>query len=324
MNNKLFYVVKPLIPRPLQIGLRRCLVRFQSVKHSAVWPIDESAALPPFGWGGWPSGKKFAVVLTHDVDTAKGHEKCLQLMEIEEKAGFRSSFNFVPERYKVDPEIRNTIKQHGFEVGVHGLNHDGKLFKSSDEFKTRCCKINHYIREWEAVGFRSPSMHHNLSWIHDLQIEYDSSTFDTDPFEPQSDGVGTIFPFTVKNHRDSREYIELPYTIPQDFTVFILMKNEGLSIWKQKLDWVASKGGMVLLNSHPDYMSFNGSKASREEYPSEHYRNFMEYIKDNYSGEYWHALPREMAGFWKNKKTCVRTTSGLFGSSLLFQPARQI
>ena len=40
-------------------------------------------------------------------------------------------------------------------------------------------------------------MLHNLEWFHDLNVKYDSSTFDTDPFEPQPDGVGTIFPFWV-------------------------------------------------------------------------------------------------------------------------------
>lgn len=220
-------------------------------------------------------------------------------MELESRMGFRSSFNFVPERYVVDSRIRDQLKIRGFEVGVHGLNHDGKLFKSRDEFKKRSVKINRYLHNWEAVGFRSPAMHHNLAWIQDLDIKYDASTFDTDPFEPQSDGVSSIFPFRVKNRMTNQEYIELPYTIPQDFTVFILMKHEGLKIWKKKLDWIAANGGMALLNSHPDYMCFNGNKSSIEEYPLRHYVDFLMYIKEKYQGEYWHVLPREMANFWK-------------------------
>jgi hypothetical protein len=41
---------------------------------------------------GWPNGKKFALVLTHDVESAEGLDKCYQLAEIEERLGFRSSF----------------------------------------------------------------------------------------------------------------------------------------------------------------------------------------------------------------------------------------
>ena len=151
----------------------------------------------------------------------------------------------------------------------------------------------------KAVGFRAPAMHHNLEWIHALNIEYDASTFDTDPFEPQSDGCRTIFPFWVHNGSYRKGYMELPYTLPQDFTVLVLMKDMNLSIWKTKLDWIARHGGMALLNTHPDYMSFGGGKLRYDEYPAEKYLEFLEYIENKYSGQYWHVLPREMARFWK-------------------------
>ncbi len=127
----------------------------------------------------------------------QGQERCQQLKELEMKHGFRSSFNFVPRRYEVSADLRRCLAEAGFEVGVHGLYHDGKYYDSREIFRNRAVHINNYLREWEAVGFRSPSMQHNLEWIHDLNIEYDASTFDTDPFEPQSDGVRTIFPFLV-------------------------------------------------------------------------------------------------------------------------------
>lgn len=299
MKNRLFYNIKPFVPRTLQLHLRRQMLRIKRVSCDTIWPIDETAGEKPLGWQGWPGGKQFALVLTHDVDTARGQGKCCHLADLEEKAGFRSSFNFVPERYDVQAELRNPLISRGFEVGVHGLNHDGKLYTSRTIFQKRAIKINSYLKEWQSAGFRSPAMHHNLEWLHDLNIEYDASTFDTDPFEPQSDGVGTIFPFKVKNQQLNREYVELPYTIPQDFTIFILMRDEGLNIWKKKLDWVASMGGMVLLNSHPDYMCFNGIKTSIEEYPSDYYFDFLKYIKRKYAGQYWHVLPRDMARFWK-------------------------
>ena len=34
---------------------------------------------------------------------------------------------------------------YGFEVGVHGLNHDGKLFQSRQIFEKRSHKINYYL-----------------------------------------------------------------------------------------------------------------------------------------------------------------------------------
>jgi hypothetical protein len=292
-----YYSIRPLIPRSAQLSIRKLVVHKIRKKANKLWPIDKSCASTPESWGGWSGKKRFAFVLTHDVDTAKGHEFSYSLNRMEANLGFRSSFNFVPERYQVDAKLRKGLVQSGFEVGVHGLNHDGKLYSTRVEFKRRAERINQYLQDWGAVGFRSPAMHHNLEWIHDLNIEYDASTFDTDPFEPQPDGVGTIFPFWVTGDGGAG-YVELPYTLPQDFTLFVLMKEKTIDIWKKKLDWIAEHGGMALLNTHPDYMNFDGGKLGVEEYPADLYREFLEYVKTKYEGQYWHALPKEIARFW--------------------------
>ena len=306
--NRLYYLVKPFLPRTVQIALRRRVISIKRSRYADIWPIYEKAATPPKGWTGWPHQKQFAVVLTHDVEFAKGQIRCRKLMELEAEIGFKSSFNFVPERYEVSRELREHLTCHGFEVGVHGLNHDGKLYQSRQIFSDRASRINQYIKEWKAVGFRSPAMHHNLEWIHDLDIEYDLSTFDTDPFEPQSDGVGTIFPFWVNGNNGQKGYAELPYTLPQDFTVFALMKEKSIDIWKKKLDWVARNGGMVLVNTHPDYMSFDRRQPGLEEYPVEFYTEFLNYIKFEYQGQYWSALPSEIARFIAKKKRVKNRT----------------
>jgi hypothetical protein len=297
--NKLFYFIKPLIPRRLQLFIRRQLI-FKKLKiHNEIWPIDPISCKKPENWEGWPNNKKFALVLTHDVESDKGQQRCLALSELEMQYGFRSSFNFVPKRYNNSPKLKNQLQENGFEVGVHGLYHDGKLYSGKNLFQKRAVSINQYLNEWGSVGFRSPAMHHNLDWIHQLNIDYDASTFDTDPFEPQADAVRTIFPFFV--HKDSSYdgYIELPYTLPQDFTLYILMGEKNVNIWKRKLDWIADKGGMALVNVHPDYMNFGSGKPSCEEYPAEYYAEFLDYIKTNYNGCYWHVLPKEIAVFWK-------------------------
>jgi hypothetical protein len=296
----IYYNIKPILPRKFQIWLRRKMTQREAYKYSKTWPILESAGTQPEQWWGWPHQKRFALVLTHDVDTAVGQKKTRNLADLENRLGFRSSFNFVPERYYVSPEIRMDLQNNGFEVGVHGLYHDGKLYKSKSIFDDRAAIINMYLKKWNAAGFRSPAMHHNLDWIHELKIEYDASTFDTDPFEPQSDGVRTVFPFWVYGADDQNGYVEMPYTLPQDFTTFILMQEKDINIWKRKLDWIASKGGMALLNTHPDYMNFSGVKLGIEEYPVIHYERFLEYVKSEYPEQYWHALPVDVARFVKS------------------------
>lgn len=303
LTNRIYYRLKPFIPRPVQIAIRRELVLIKRKMNGKTWPIHESAGRTPEGWPGWPGKKKFALVLLHDVDTEFGQSKCRHLMRLDEEMGFRSSFNFVPERYRVSPELRQELVQKGFEVAVHGLKHDGKLFHSKEKWRHDSARINQYLEEWGAVGFVSPSMHRKLEWMHDLHIEYDASTFDTDPFEPQPEGMATIFPFSVCGNNGTDGYIELPYTLSQDFSLFILMQEKTIDIWKKKLDWIAEKGGMALLITHPDYMCFNNGKRRLEEYPKERYQELLKYVANKYNGQYWNALPREMARFWKDKMT---------------------
>jgi glycosyltransferase involved in cell wall biosynthesis len=274
-----------------------------------VWPIMPGSEHPPEDWSGWPEGKKFAFVLTHDVESKAGLGKCRPLMQLETELGFRSSFNFVPEGdYRVPSELREELTANGFEVGIHDLKHDGHLFGSRRGFKRRAVRINDYARKWGAAGFRSGFMLRNLDWLHDLDVRYDASTFDTDPFEPQPDGGHTIFPFWVPRrpgrpingqhstiNSSSEGYVELPYTLPQDSTLFLVLRETTPEIWMRKVDWVAEQGGMVLLDAHPDYMSFRDSRQTAKEYPVALYREFLIYVKTRYAGQYWHALPKEVA-----------------------------
>ncbi len=282
----------------MQLFLRRRRAGLLLKRTRDIWPVNEKAQEKPAGWEGWPEGRRFALVLTHDVETVVGRRKCRKLMRLEESYGLTSSFFFVPERYKQDKALFATLKENGFEVGVHGLNHDGRLFFSKRQFLERAAKINRYIREWDAVGFRAPSMHHELRWLHHLDIAYDSSTYDTDPFEPMQGGVGTIFPFEVNKKNRKRTFLEMPYTLPQDHFLFIIKQEKTIDIWKEKLDWVAQHGGMVLLITHPDYMEFNRCRKDTCRYPAGYYRELLEYIATRYQGQYWNALPKELARFY--------------------------
>jgi len=300
LTNKLFYTLKPIFPRRVQIRLRGEIARRKWAKYAHVWPIDTRAAKLPEGWKGWQGGKKFALVLTHDVETEKGLQNVIQLAELEKELRFRSSFNFVAEDYAVPLDLIKYLKDKGFEVGLHGLNHHGNLFRARKIFNDQIPRINRYMKEWGCVGFRPPSMYHNLDWVGELDIEYDSSTFDTDPFEPQPDGMGTIFPFWVQDGSTNKGFVELPYTLPQDFTLFVLMKERNFDIWKKKLDWIAEKGGMALLITHPDYMNFSSKEPTITQYPGRYYEEMLEYIQNKYLDQYWHVLPRDMARHWMN------------------------
>lgn len=295
------------------MALRRVGAKKKRKTHQDVWPINETAARKPAGWPGWPQRKKFAFVLTHDVEGGDGLAKCRQLADLEMAHGFRSSFNFVPEgTYNVPKELRETLTKDGFEIGVHDLNHDGKLFDSLQGFKAKALRINHYLKEWGATGFRTGFMLRNLDWHHFLNIRYDLSTFDTDPFEMQSDGVGCIFPFWIPAPSASKPledqdpaaknpvehgYAELPYTLPQDSTLFLVLGETSPEIWLRKLDWIAEHGGTALVNVHPDYLRFEGESPSRRTFTVDHYVRLLTYVRERYGDSFWQPLPRDVAAF---------------------------
>ena len=76
-------------------------------------------------------------------------------------------------------------------------------------------------------------MHHVLIIIH------------TQPFPG---GTGSIWPFIAG------KFVELPYTMPQDHTLFYVLKEKGINIWKKKAEWIVKNHGMVLVLTHPDYL----------------------------------------------------------------------
>jgi glycosyltransferase involved in cell wall biosynthesis/peptidoglycan/xylan/chitin deacetylase (PgdA/CDA1 family) len=280
------------------MALRRGVAARQRAAHGDVWPIHEQAGATPPGWPGWPHGKRFAMVLTHDVEGLKGLARVERLVRLEQKRGYRSSFNFVPEgEYRISDDLRASVDGAGFEVGVHGMRHDGKLYSSKEHFAASAAKIREYARKWNASGFRSPLMQHKLSWLHELGLEYDASTFDTDPFEPQPDAAETIFPFWVQGTQGNG-YVELPYSLPQDSSLFVVLRERNIDVWKRKLDWVAARGGMALLNTHPDYMCFEGTE-QRDEFPVAYYEEFLQYAREKYSDVFWQALPRDVARYYR-------------------------
>lgn len=314
LMTRFYYNVKPFLPRSVRWALRRNRAVWIRERSSGFWPINEAAGKTPSGWQGWPNGKRFALVLTHDVESKDGLDKVQNLAELEMRFGVRSSFNFIPEGgYPVSDDLRVWLAGRGFEVGVHDLHHDGKLYRSRSAFKSKAQQINRYLRTWGASGFRSGFMLRELEWLHELDVAYDASTFDTDPFEPQADGCRTIFPFFVPNpsRQDGAGYVELPYTLPQDSTLYLLLRERSPDIWLRKLDWIAKHGGLALINIHPDYMDFEKSDFSSLRYPASLVEGLLDYVCSRYRDEFWNPLPKDLA-VWYRQSHC---TGGLMTDS---------
>ena len=100
-------------------------------------------------------------------------------------------------------------------------------------------------------------------------------------------------------HKDG--YIELPYTLPQDSTLFLLLHERTPGIWLRKTDWIAEHGGMALLDTHPDYMCFDAQSRRSGEFDVKLYREFLQTVIRQYENAFWNALPRSLAAYaWQN------------------------
>jgi len=309
---RLYYAVKPLIPKALSRRLRR--IRNASVMPGALeWPIEPRFVGFQFdllrnallGIGSreasfihfWPYGHRFAFVLTHDVETAAGQAHARAVAELETRYGFRSSFNFVAEGYPLDYALIDDLRSGGFEIGVHGVKHDGKDFRSESGFMRRAERINRHLQQLGAVGYRSPLTHRNPALMQALDIEYDSSFFDTDPHEPIAGGSMSIWPYRLGR------FIELPYTLVQDHTLAAVLGETTPRLWVDKVDYLEANCGMALLNSHPDYL--------REPTNWSIYERFLQAMAARRS-RYWHAVPRDVARWWRwrTEATSVESLDG--------------
>jgi hypothetical protein len=230
----------------------------------------------------WPAGHSWAVVLTHDVETEAGYRSCEPLRELEVAAGFRSSWNFVPRRYVVEQARVEQLLADGFEVGVHGLYHDGRDLESLGVLQERLPAIRDYAHRWHAVGFRSPATNRVWELMPLLGFDYDSSYPDTDPFEPMGGGCCTWLPYF------NNGLVELPITLPQDHTLFVILREDE-SRWLDKAALLRARGGMALLITHPDYMYEERLDA---------YARFLAAVGDDGA---WRALPRDVSAWWRRR-----------------------
>jgi hypothetical protein len=84
---------------------------------------------------------------------------------------FWNKYRFVENDYDTSPELRHELISRGFEIGVHGSTHDASLYRSEKSFRQQAVQINRILKDWNAVGFRSPSMYRNLEWQTHLDME---------------------------------------------------------------------------------------------------------------------------------------------------------
>jgi len=295
-----YYRLRPLLPRRLQIAMRRRFARVQARSAFPAWPVETALhdffafmfelcgelAGEPLPWlAPWPGDRTWALVLTHDVETSVGYAHMRALCDVETATGYRSSFNLVPGRYRVDDRDVDALLAGGFEVGAHSMRHDGREFASRESLDTWLPEMREHAARWNAVGFRSPSTNRVWEWMPLTGFDYDSSYPDSDPFEPTPGGCCTWLPFF------NEQQVELPVTLPQDHLVFAILERRDEALWVEKAEFLRGQGGLALMIVHPDYMLEEERLAA--------YRRFLQrFAADD---TVWRALPRDVSAWWRRR-----------------------
>ena len=295
-----YYRTRPLLPRSVQIWLRRRFAVIQSRSSFPRWPVetclhdffelmfailaDLAGALVPY-IAPWPDDHDWALVLTHDVEQAAGLRALDPVLDVEQAYGLRSACNLVPRRYDIDLERVLSLTAGGFEVGVHGIYHDGRDLESLATWSRRLHEAHAAAALWGATGFRSAALHRDWDMLRRLDLDYDTSYPDTDPFEPQDGGCCTWLPFF------NGEMVELPLTLPQDHTLFVILGQHDETIWVDKAEFLRARGGLAVIDTHPDYLVDDRILTA--------YGRFLDRFADDATA--WHALPREVSAWWRRR-----------------------
>ncbi|MGA8044154.1 MAG: hypothetical protein WCA37_15260 [Terracidiphilus sp.] len=302
---KVYYLIRPMLSVSVRKYLQRAHLRKWHQIAFPEWPVDttvdrlhqqvmaqviEATGLDsvPFIWF-WPDEFLSCAIITHDVEEADGRDFTGTLMDIDAAFGFRSSFQVVPEnRYSVPKSYLEQITGRGFEVNVHDLKHDGRLYAEHEEFLRRAAKINGYGRQFGASGFRSGILYRNADWYDAFDFLYDMSIPNVAHLDPQRGGCCTVMPYHIG------KMVELPVTCTQDYTLFHMLNDYSIDIWKRQIALIREHHGLITVLTHPDYLM--------EAKPQETYKSLLQHLAQIRDHDHmWTPLPGEVARWWEQR-----------------------
>jgi hypothetical protein len=300
---KLYYLLRPFTNLAIRKQIQRLYARSAKGLRFPKWPVDTTVedlceqlllltmqakgiASLPFVWF-WPDGATSCHVMTHDVETRAGWNRCADLMDVDDSFGIKASFEIVPEkRYAVSNALLVSMRDRGFEVAVQDLNHDGKLFDNKPLFLRRVQAINRYGREYRAKGFRAAVLYREPDWYDALDFCFDMSIPNVAHLDAQRGGCCTVMPYFIG------DVVEIPVTTTQDYALFHILNEQTIDLWKTQTELITRKNGLASFIVHPDYAMQRGMLPL--------YKDLLAYLCDlRKQMPIWQALPSEVDGWWR-------------------------
>jgi glycosyltransferase involved in cell wall biosynthesis len=312
----LYYLFRPLLPVGIRRHLQSLYLRGWEKLPFPRWPVDCSVDnlleellrlivvasgtdRVPFIWF-WPDGQQSCAIMTHDVESRLGCRFCPDLMDVDDAFGIKASFQIIPEdRYLVRPEFLSSIRDRGFEIAIHDLNHDGHLYRDRNQFLERAAKINSYGIEFGAAGFRSAVLYRKQVWYDALKFAFDMSVPNVAHLDPQRGGCCTVMPYFLD------EILEIPVTTVQDYTLFNVLHDYSVNLWKEQMEIIMRKNGCMSFIVHPDYVTTPQELGI--------YKQLLGYLSEVRENErVWVTTPSQVNQWWRQRAamTLVEDSDG--------------
>jgi hypothetical protein len=299
----IYYLTRNCLPFRARRELQRIYFRNWKELPFPAWPVDFTvdtlheeilrfllqaggAKKIPFVWF-WPEGAPSCVIITHDVETSAGRDFTFRLMDLDDAHGIKASYQVIPEkRYEIPDEYVSGIRSRGCEFNIHDLNHDGQLYSERAEFARRAAEINSYVHEYKTQGFRAGAMYRKQDWYDVFEFSYDMSVPNVAHLEPFRGGCCTVMPYFIG------KILELPLTTTQDYSLFHILNDYSIELWKQQLGLIRERNGLMSLLIHPDYLI--------EPRARKVYELLLDYLRQMIAREkIWAPLPRDVDRWWR-------------------------
>ncbi|MBZ5679315.1 MAG: hypothetical protein LAO24_04320 [Acidobacteriia bacterium] len=302
---RLYYQLRPFTNQWLRKRIQRFHARRWRNLSFPHWPVDttvenicETLLLLslkakrtdkiPFIWF-WPRGARGCVLMTHDVETEAGRKFCNELLDINDSFGVKASFQIVPEdRYAVPASFLDAIRSRGCEIAIQDLNHDGRLFDDKTEFLRRVALIHRYATEYGAKGFRAAVLYRKAEWYGAIKLSFDMSIPNVAHLDPQRGGCCTVMPYFIG------DLLELPVTTVQDYTLFHLLNERSIDLWKTQVELILERHGLATFIVHPDYVSGPDTRGV--------YESLLGWLREESDRHnLWTPLPSEVDSWWRKR-----------------------
>jgi hypothetical protein len=309
---RVYYLLRPRLPVGIRKHLQQARLRGWERISFPHWPVDATVdetmrhtmagllangtGRVPFIWF-WPEGIPTCTMLTHDVEGRAGLDFLETLISLDDQFGVKASYQLIPEgRESVEPYVPR-IREHGCEVNLHDLNHDGQLYRDKGEFLKRARRINECARRFGCDGFRSGAMYREQSWYSAFEFKYDMSVPSVAHLEPQRGGCCTVMPYFVG------DILELPLTTAQDYSLFFILGDYSTDLWRRQIEMIRARNGLVSVITHPDYLV--GARERRV------YTELLEYLASlRDDRQTWVARPSEINKWWRARQQMTLTPVG--------------